>query len=69
MVGYILGCHMKPNIVQYSPSYFGVTFNKKQLRLLRRIASVRAEPVGFMIRACIRKGFAQLEHYTFAQGD
>lgn len=69
MVGVILWCRMKIRIVKYTPSYFGITLDKKQLRLLRAIAADRAEPVEFFIRDCIRKGFANLERYKFSQGN
>lgn len=62
-------CRMKPRIVQYTPSYFGVTLNKKQLRILRRIASDRAEPIGLFIRGRIQHGFDKLEKYTFSEGN
>ncbi|KKL07215.1 hypothetical protein LCGC14_2588260 [marine sediment metagenome] len=60
---------MKPKTVQYTPSYFGITFDKKQLRLLRRIACEQAMPVGLFIRSCIQRGFLNLEQHVFSQGN
>ena len=69
MVGVIFWCRMKPKIVIYQSDYYGLLFTKKQLRLLRRIACDRAEPVGLFIRDCIQKGFAKLEQHVFSEGN
>jgi len=60
---------MKPIVTEYTSSYFGVYFDDKQLRLLRRIASSQAVPVKVLICEYIRKGFAKLEQVHFSGDD
>ena len=69
MVGVILRCRMKLTIEQYTTSYYGVYFDEKQMRRLRRIASDQAIPVKTLIKSYMQKGFANTERYIFSQGN
>jgi len=60
---------MKAKIVQYSPTYYGITFTDRQVRRLCRIASDQALPVRVLIEQYIAKGFANTERYEFSQGN
>jgi len=65
MVGVIFWCRMKPKVVQYSPTYYGIMLTDRQLRLLCRIATDQALPVRVVIERCLQKGFANTERYSF----
>ncbi len=63
----ILWPTMKVKIVQYTPSYFGIVLDEKQLRLLRRIACDRGMTVNDLIEYYIQKGFVNTERYIFSE--